>query len=386
MITRLFGSSVALGTIVLAGAMYVGPRRAPDSPCLDGPVPLVWPLGDTGFAAQRLLDSHGQFLQFDADPPFVHEGVDIAACPGDPVYAVEVGTVDLVSDDGGLGYAYVLVRDEDEPTSGWKYMHLKNIVVDETDVVQRDQLLGEVVEFPETTGFDHLHLERMAVKSGSSKLDLMARSGGNPLEWLTARSDASPPQRMAFGPPHLPAVGFLFFEVPGGGPVAPANLAGKTVDIVARVSETFPGAGAPACDGIASSCGASATPMEIMPVRISLGIFQELDSPTGTVDRHITLKRVFHNVIDLTIPIVDIEDPASAGATLEDAQAFAAHVYRAGSKGDYVDRHFLVNLTRCPIDGSGSFEFDAANEYRLQLVLEDASGNVDEFERTIDIP
>src|SRR5688572_16982340 len=131
MITRILGASVALGTIVLAGATYVDPLRAPDSLCLDGAVPVVWPLGDSGFVAQRLLNSHGQYLQFDADLPFVHEGVDIAACPGDPVYAVETGTVDLISDDGGLGYAYLLVRDDDEPALGWKYMHLKNIVVEE---------------------------------------------------------------------------------------------------------------------------------------------------------------------------------------------------------------------------------------------------------------
>lgn len=380
---------VALTPFAAAGALATRSTaiRA-DGLCEDGSIPVVWPLGATGFEPQRLLDSHGQFLQFGSDLAYVHEGIDIAACVGDEVYAVEDGTVDYVSDDGGKGWGYILVRDTDEPTLGWKYMHLTDIAVDTgaKKQVLRDQFLGRVVEFPDATGFDHLHLERMAVKSGASKLDLTSKNGGDPLPLLAARADASPPRRLPFGAPHPTAAGFLFYEISSGTLLGPGDLSGREVEIVARVSEMFPGVGAPACAASSSACSGTSVPMEVTPRRISLGIFHQLEDPSGTIFPRTRLEKVFHNVIDLTIPVRDIADPSWSSTTLEDAEAFAAHVYHEDSQGDYAERNFLVKLTRCPIDGSGTFEFDESGEYLLQLVLEDSSGNVDRFERVIDVP
>lgn len=361
--------------------------------CADGPVPIVWPLGPTGFEARTLLTSHGQFLQFGSDKPHVHVGIDIAACIGDEVYAVADGVVVDMFDDSGKGYGEVVIRDAVDPQLGWTYVHLTDIAVDTSEEkrqVLRGQFIGYVADFPESTGFNHLHLERTRAESddGSTlgSAGAIARSADDPLNWLTPRADGAPPRRLPFGSPHPALAGYLFFEVGGGTALAPHELPGKDVEIVGRVSETFPGVATPTCDPIAAACAVSTAPMEITPKRISFGVFHETEDPSGFAFPRTRVERVFHNVIDLSLPIWGVEMPASSTSTTEPRQVLADYVYRPDSKGDYTERYFLIRLTNCQITGSGSFKFDDPGEYLLQVVLEDASGNVDMFERTVEIP
>jgi hypothetical protein len=136
----------------------------------------------------------------------------------------------------------------------------------------------------------------------------------------------------------------------------------------------FSGKLAPSCSSSSlGSCSVPSGPLEIMPERIDLTIFQGVVAATGSGLARTEVKKVFHNTIDLS-------------GAFADAEEFAAYAYHEDSIGNYTERHFLVYLTRCPEDGSGSFEFDDPGEYQLQLVLQDVSGNVDVFERTITIP
>lgn len=392
-------STILLASVtVFAGISYFGkllpkPVLASSSEvCEDGPVPVVWPLGSTGFEPRSLLTSHGQYLQFGSGTPYVHEGIDIAACIGDEVYAVEDGTVVGYYDDGGMGYGEVVIRDADDPKRGWYYVHLKEIAVNTTVEkrhVLRGQFLGLVADFPESTGFDHLHLERLEVEDASDDLGdagTTPRSSDDPLNWLTPRADSSPPRRLPFGAPHPVSAGYLFFEVGADTPLTPNELAGKDVEIVARVSEMFPGALPTTCTPIAAACAGTDGPMEITPRRMSFGIFHELDDPSGASLLRSHLERVYHNVIDLSLPVKDIEFPDWATSTTEARQVLANYVFREDSKGDYVERHFLIRLTSCQRKGPGSFKFESSGKYVLQVVLEDASGNTDMFERRIDVP
>lgn len=386
----LIATSLA-APVAMTGALALRSSPGIDE-CEDGPVPVVWPLGPTGFDPMPLLSSHGQFLQFSTGSAYVHEGLDVAACVGDKVYAVEDGTVVDILDDGDKGYGYLIIRDSDSPEFGWAYVHLADIAVDESEDkrdVLRGQFLGSVADFPAATGFNHLHLERVQAQEGKSVLDVTddesERSADDPLNWLVPRTDGSPPRRLPFGSPHPAAAGFLFFEVGSDTPLAPHELDGKDVEIVGRVSELFPGVTSPACSPIAAACAGPAT-MEITPRRISFGVFFEREDPSGLAIPRKRIERVFHNVIDLSLSVRDIDDPAWATATTADRIALADHVYHDDSKGDYSERYFLIQLTHCRIDGSGSFRFAEPGEYLLQVVLEDWSGNVDMFERTVVIP
>ena len=50
-----------------------------------------WPLGPDGTIPRALYSTHVQFWSVSGD--FLHQGIDISACPREPVFAVEDGTV-----------------------------------------------------------------------------------------------------------------------------------------------------------------------------------------------------------------------------------------------------------------------------------------------------
>jgi murein DD-endopeptidase MepM/ murein hydrolase activator NlpD len=85
-----------------------------------------------------------------------HEGIDIAADPGEPIYAASAGTV-IYSDDRMSGYGRaVIVRHADSTTS--LYAHATSLLVQEGTPVSRGDPVATVGSTGRSTG-PHLHFE-----------------------------------------------------------------------------------------------------------------------------------------------------------------------------------------------------------------------------------
>lgn len=82
-----------------------------------------------------------------------HQGVDLSAPQGTPVYATRAGRVTVASYSGGAGY-YVTINHLDGFSS--IYMHLNNYVVSAGQTVSAGQLIGYVGNSGIATGY-HLH-------------------------------------------------------------------------------------------------------------------------------------------------------------------------------------------------------------------------------------
>lgn len=94
-----------------------------------------------------------------------HEGLDIAADPGEPIYAASAGTV-IYSDDGMSGYGRaVILRHEDSTTS--LYAHATSLLVREGTSVSRGDPIATVGSTGRSTG-PHLHFE---VRVGETPID-----------------------------------------------------------------------------------------------------------------------------------------------------------------------------------------------------------------------
>lgn len=102
----------------------------------------------------------------------MHEGMDIAADHGTPLYAVGPGTVTATGYNPGLGN-HVKVTLEDDTVL--VYGHLSTVAVEVDDVVVGGDVLGAVGSTGRSTGA-HLHFE---VRVGDEALD--------PGPWLTER-------------------------------------------------------------------------------------------------------------------------------------------------------------------------------------------------------
>ncbi len=94
-----------------------------------------------------------------------HEGIDIAADPGEPIYAASQGTV-IYSDDGMSGYGRaVIVRHANSTTS--LYAHATSLLVREGAEVSRGDPVATVGSTGRSTG-PHLHFE---IRVGESPVD-----------------------------------------------------------------------------------------------------------------------------------------------------------------------------------------------------------------------
>jgi hypothetical protein len=332
-------------------------------------VPVTWPLGPTGFEPRMLYDSHGQFLKF-GSTAYVHRGIDLAACTGDIAYASEAGRVVYVQYTLGDDANLVVVADADEADVGWQYMHLSEVFVEKGETVLRDQALGSVARYKAYAGYDHLHFQRMQPGTTSGDWTPSHADAGNPLLWLAARSDASAPEIQPIEVASAAPQYFAIYDDGSSTPRAPTAIAGISVDVVGNLLELFPGSGPPSCPR--GACG-SPVASGIMPMRLSFSVFRTKIVPGTEAGVRTIVEQVYNNVIDFGQPIAnDI--------------VFAKNIYRDGSVGTYSERSFLVDLTHCPTTGVGSFKLDGGDTYMLQLVAEDASGNVAVRELAFDLP
>ena len=84
-----------------------------------------------------------------------HQGVDIAAAPGQPVHASADGIVMMASEQGGLGRAVFLAHGYGLTT---RYAHLSSVSVHPGQRVRRGDIVGRVGSTGRSTGY-HLHYE-----------------------------------------------------------------------------------------------------------------------------------------------------------------------------------------------------------------------------------
>ena len=106
---------------------------------------------------------------------------DIKADIDDPVYAVAPGTVitfndygpDVIKRDGKKLFGAGFTVKSDEGLPDVYYTHLKNPQVNKGDKIECGQLLGFVMDFPDSS-YDHLHI---GVESGHNIRELINDDG-----------------------------------------------------------------------------------------------------------------------------------------------------------------------------------------------------------------
>lgn len=117
------------------------------------PVPCIWP---TPAAARTVTSEFGEARSAGGGGSYRHQGVDIRAPKGWPVYATADGVVCTVDRDR-RGYGkYVAIRH----SSGYStlYAHLSEVDVKEGEAVRAGRVIGEIGKTGRASGY-HLHYE-----------------------------------------------------------------------------------------------------------------------------------------------------------------------------------------------------------------------------------
>jgi len=313
-----------------------------------------------------LYNTYGQLVDVGGGR-YLHLSIDLGAVPNEPVFAVEDGIVlaAVMSPDPGEQRNCLIVSRGDDLEHGIQYTHLATSEVRLGQEVRRDQLLGTVVEWEASCGFDHLDLKLVenveqnpAVPSRWNAA--FAADDGNPLLFLAPLADPVPP---AFSPQTLEggASSVLTFYEDGSGAEVQAGSISGPVDIVARIHDLFPGSG-PAYDAIRSACP-QPPPQELAPLRIDLRVKGPLppNAPDDAASGSVGEAREYLNIIDFS---QDIQSPS------------ATQIYLDKSKGSYVEHDLYFVLTHGMTSSLGAWSPEANGLYSVEVTATDASGNV----------
>jgi hypothetical protein len=141
---------------VLAGAAVQGevlyipalPNVTPDG------IPSMFPLPEE-FKKKVTWDFGKEAIHPISGKKTTHQGIDVAAPTGTPVYAAADGVVKKAEEEGGWG-KLVVIEHEDAYTTF--YAHLNEIDVENGSRVQKGALIGRVGNTGQSTG-SHLHYE-----------------------------------------------------------------------------------------------------------------------------------------------------------------------------------------------------------------------------------
>lgn len=121
--------------------------------------------GGEGFMTPVRFDSIASPYGWRVHPIYgdwrLHNGLDMSAASGTPIYASKAGTVTSASYNSSAGYHVVIKHDEEYTTI---YMHMTYYIVESGDQVEQGQVIGYVGSTGDSTG-PHLHFE--ILKNGS---------------------------------------------------------------------------------------------------------------------------------------------------------------------------------------------------------------------------
>ena len=175
--SELFDSWEALedgGRVTMAGTIAPPPRAAIS-------VPQIMPLSDA-----RLTSGYGMRNHPVLRRRARHNGVDLAAPNGTPVYATADGTVEMAQYYSSYGNYVQLAHGADMET---RYAHLSSYTVSAGEQVRMGDLIGYVGSTGRSTG-PHLHYE---VRVSGDPV--------NPIPYMTANLEFDYDERAARGGP-----------------------------------------------------------------------------------------------------------------------------------------------------------------------------------------
>ena len=162
--TRNWRRMVILGAIPLAAGLFaMNTRPEVKAPILEFAEPLTnlveevepkgWPIKVDGTVT--VTAPFGERMHPILKEKKHHDGVDIKAKEGTPIYATAEGVVEIAKFDNARGY-YVQIKHGEKYAT--QYAHMKNFVVMQNQKVFKDQLIGYVGNTGESTA-PHLHYE-----------------------------------------------------------------------------------------------------------------------------------------------------------------------------------------------------------------------------------
>jgi len=127
---------------------------------------MLWPING------RIVSDYGMRIHPISNVWSMHEGIDITASMGTPIWAAENGIVDWSSWMYGTGYGNLVIISHNDKIRTF-YAHLSRFNSKKGQVVKKGDLIGFVGSTGRSTG-PHLHFE---VRSGLSPTD--------PKKWLS---------------------------------------------------------------------------------------------------------------------------------------------------------------------------------------------------------
>jgi hypothetical protein len=356
-------TSVGLA-MVISGCM-----TSESAPALEAPEFAAWPLGPDGDVPRSLYSTHGQYWKT-GPKPHLHEGVDISACPREPVFAVEDGTV-VYSKFSPSNYQYqeLIVSRGDDLTQGVRYLHLGTSLVDVGEPVKRDELIGTVVNWDVYCSYDHLHLQRvfpaLAAVGGVWPIGLGGDSG-NPLALFDPSVDGQSPwlNDLVASASDRPTK-LLYFDDDSYTEQLPDSLSGE-IDVVASIHDRcfkdYP------C--VCSGPGMCTEPVsdEVAPYEATLTIL----GPLAGSSPEASSRKVF-----ATVRFEDALPPDPSGTVAEE-------FYHLSGKGDYGARDLRLLLTH----GDPAVE-DAwkpkQGKYEVTVEFKDRAGNTRRHSQTVTV-
>jgi len=307
-----------------------------------------WPVGD-GDTAYPVISTYGQFEKYADTLSDYHDGIDIAVSAppsGEDVVAIESGTVaDYYTAADPVNFSLVVLSDDD-PTSGYYYVHF-DPAVSKGDAVAAGALLGTTVGYKDASGYDHVHVSRVQTIPGSTDT-FPYKFVGNPLARLKdAAADTT-----------APSVGAIFCFDQGSGDRIddPDELVDAKVDVVAEVSDLHD----------------SSSDRLLIPYRVNLEITEKSSGDvvhTGELE--------FDGEFDtarIKFVLTAYKDAGDSGVEL---------------KGGYDDRQFFVVPTNALPDVSSDHWSTTgldSGDYVIRVIATDVAGNAGENSITVTLP
>jgi murein DD-endopeptidase MepM/ murein hydrolase activator NlpD len=169
-----------IAAAVARGATRVGPLPGWQEPAVKGD---IGPNGNPYSDGRYSIDGKEKYRIAANGKGKAHQGIDIPAKMGDPVYAAASGIITEVRT--GSGYGMLVVIDHKDGTSTM-YAHLSKQSVKVGQTVTIGQVIGNVgVSGNGTNKGEHLHFETMQTPP-NSKIWASSMPNINPTEWILA--------------------------------------------------------------------------------------------------------------------------------------------------------------------------------------------------------